>query len=191
MATRVGGAITPIGAPLSFTVTPLQDQPVGAEDRAALARFQRNLASLYRSVNGAVASAHELKVRVQSIKRALIETPMAAATLTPRAREIEAANNSVLRLLVGDQALQARNEPAPPSIQNRVSQIMDEESTSSSPPTSTHIESFKIASQQLSQQLAVLRKLIEVDLAGLEKDMEAAGAPWTPGRIPTWEEPKF
>ena len=116
---------------------------------------------------------------------------MAAATLTPRAREIEAANNSVLRLLVGDQALQARNEPAPPSIQNRVSQIMDEESTSSSPPTSTHIESFKIASQQLSQQLAVLRKLIEVDLAGLEKDMEAAGAPWTPGRIPTWEEPKF
>ncbi|PYX91556.1 MAG: hypothetical protein DMG67_09715, partial [Acidobacteria bacterium] len=116
MATRVGGAITPIGAPLSFTVTPLQGLPVGTEDRAALARFQRNLASLYRSVNGAVASAHELKVRVQSIKRALIETPMAAATLTPRAREVEAANNSVLRLLVGDQALQARNEPAPPSI---------------------------------------------------------------------------
>jgi len=156
-----------------------------------LARFQRNLVSLYRSVNGAVASAHELKARIQSIKRALIETPMAAATLTPRAREIEAANNSVLRLLVGDQALEARNEPAPPSIQNRVSQIMDEESTSSSPPTSTHIESFKIASQQLSRQLGVLRKLIDLDLASLEKDMEAAGAPWTPGRIPTWEKPKF
>jgi hypothetical protein len=25
-------------------------------------------------------------------------------------------------------------------------------------------------------------------LAKLEKDMEAAGAPWTPGRVPEWTE---
>jgi hypothetical protein len=25
-------------------------------------------------------------------------------------------------------------------------------------------------------------------LAKLEKDMEAAGAPWTPGRVPEWSE---
>ena len=25
-------------------------------------------------------------------------------------------------------------------------------------------------------------------LAKLEKDMEAAGAPWTPGRMPEWSE---
>ncbi len=191
MATRVAGVITPVGSPLSFTVAPLHGLPASAEERAALARFQRNVASLYRSVNGAAESAGQLKSRIQAVKRALLETPVAASTLIPRTNEIEAANNKVLRMLTGDQALQARNEPLPPSIQNRVFQIMDEESTSSSPPTSTHIESFKIASQQLSQQLAVLRKLIDLDLASLEKDMEAAGAPWTPGRIPTWEEPKF
>ena len=28
----------------------------------------------------------------------------------------------------------------------------------------------------------------DVDLAKLEKDMEAAGAPWTPGRVPEWTE---
>jgi len=191
MATRVAGVITPVGSPLSFTVAPLHGLPASAEERAALARFQRNVASLYRSVNGAAESAGQLKSRIQAVKRALLETPVAASTLIPRTNEIEAANNKVLRMLTGDQALQARNEPLPPSIQNRVFQIMDEESTSSSPPTSTHIESFKIASQQLSQQLGVLRKLIDLDLASLEKDMEAAGAPWTPGRIPTWEEPKF
>jgi len=27
-------------------------------------------------------------------------------------------------------------------------------------------------------------------LAKLEKDMEAAGAPWTPGRVPEWQEQK-
>jgi photosystem II stability/assembly factor-like uncharacterized protein len=191
MATRVAGTITLVGSPVSFTVTPLHGQLMSAEDRAALTRFQRGVASLYRSVNGAAESADQLKSRIQTIKRALLETPTAAAELIPRATQIEAANNQVLRILTGDQALEARNEPVPPSIQGRVSQILDEESTSSSPPTNTHLESFKVASQQLTQQLTVLRKLIEVDLAGLEKDMETAGAPWTPGRIPTWEEPKF
>jgi hypothetical protein len=30
--------------------------------------------------------------------------------------------------------------------------------------------------------------LVDVDLAKLERDMEAAGAPWTPGRVPEWAE---
>jgi hypothetical protein len=30
--------------------------------------------------------------------------------------------------------------------------------------------------------------LIEGDLARLEKQMETAGAPWTPGRIPEWKD---
>jgi len=30
--------------------------------------------------------------------------------------------------------------------------------------------------------------LIETDLARLEKQMEIAGAPWTPGRIPEWKD---
>jgi hypothetical protein len=29
-----------------------------------------------------------------------------------------------------------------------------------------------------------------VDLAKLEKEMEAAGAPWTPGRLPEWQDQK-
>ena len=42
--------------------------------------------------------------------------------------------------------------------------------------------------REFADQLARLRALVEVDLAKLEKDMEAAGAPWTPGRVPEWSE---
>ena len=34
--------------------------------------------------------------------------------------------------------------------------------------------------------LADLHQLIDVELAGLEEKAEKAGAPWTPGRVPTW-----
>ena len=29
---------------------------------------------------------------------------------------------------------------------------------------------------------------LKTDLEGLEGEMDAAGAPWTPGRIPTWQQ---
>jgi hypothetical protein len=35
--------------------------------------------------------------------------------------------------------------------------------------------------------LSQLKQLIEVDLSKLEKQLEAGGAPWTPGRVPEWK----
>jgi len=35
--------------------------------------------------------------------------------------------------------------------------------------------------------LEKLRTLVEVDLVNLEKALDAAGAPHTPGRIPEWK----
>jgi hypothetical protein len=59
---------------------------------------------------------------------------------------------------------------------------------STSPPTQTHRDAYTIASNELEIELGKLRMLIEKDLMNLEKAMEAAGAPWTPGRIPEWRE---
>jgi len=51
-----------------------------------------------------------------------------------------------------------------------------------------HMDSYKVAAQEFTGVLDRLRNLIENDMTSLEKDMESAGAPWTPGRIPTWQE---
>ena len=55
-------------------------------------------------------------------------------------------------------------------------------------PTQTQQDAYNIAADEFSQQILKLRSLIDTDLAKLQKDMEAAGAPWTPGRVPQWEE---
>ena len=38
------------------------------------------------------------------------------------------------------------------------------------------------------EEAAKLKKLIEVDLKELEKAMDEAGAPWTPGRVPVTKQ---
>ena len=64
--------------------------------------------------------------------------------------------------------------------------IVDDGFASSSAPTATQRQAYDIAAADLATTLKDLHALVEVDLAGLEKAMEAAGAPWTPGRIPDW-----
>ena len=56
-----------------------------------------------------------------------------------------------------------------------------------SAPTQSQRESYEHAGAEFTEVLAQLRKLILEDLVSLEEKLEAAGAPWTPGRIPTWK----
>ncbi len=66
--------------------------------------------------------------------------------------------------------------------------ILEGERFALTKPTQTHIDDYNIAAGEFAEELGKLRALVEVDLAKLEKDMEAAGAPWTPGRVPEWSE---
>jgi exonuclease VII small subunit len=51
-------------------------------------------------------------------------------------------------------------------------------------PTTTHERAYAWASEAFEAELAKLKELV-VDLESLEERAEAAGAPWTPGRMPS------
>jgi hypothetical protein len=129
-----------------------------------------------------------VETRLKSIGEALRETPAVEKQLGTVADSIGARNREILRALRGDTALAKRNEPVPLSINDRIDSVMEGERFSLAKPTQTHIDAYNIAAGEFSEQLAKLHALVEVDLAKLEKDMEAAGAPWTPGRVPEWSE---
>ncbi|HZM89562.1 MAG TPA: glycosyl hydrolase, partial [Blastocatellia bacterium] len=112
----------------------------------------------------------------------------AEAKLLDDATSIEKRNNEILRALRGDTALRQRQEILPPSIVERVNTIVSDQRMSTSAPTQTQKDHYAVAAQEFEQVLGRLRPLIEGDLARLEKAMEAAGAPWTPGRIPEWKD---
>ena len=158
------------------------------EDRQALLVFQQKVANLFRAVNGANRTADDLKTRMKQIKRSLNEVPWADRGLTQQADKIDSQLDLILRRLRGDRALQARNENVPTAILERVSGIMGDTRMSIQRPTGTHMESYRIAGEEFAEVLNQLRALYTQDITKLENEMESAGAPWTPGRIPTWQE---
>jgi len=157
-------------------------------DRMALVEFQQKAARLQRAVQGATQAANALTPRMAAIRRALLETPNAPESLMSDAAAIEKRKNEILKALSGDQALRQRNINLPPSINERVGLVVGAGRMSTARPTQTQIDQYAHAAAEFEGVLAQLRQLIEVDLQALEKKMEAAGAPWTPGRIPEWKD---
>jgi photosystem II stability/assembly factor-like uncharacterized protein len=185
---RVDGVVTELAGAQNFKVVADGASALSAGDRAAQEEFQRKAARLYRAVSGALHTADDVEARLKAIRTALREVPAAEKQLGAAADLIEQTNRGILRALRGDQEMQKRNEPVPTSINDRVETILEGERFALTKPTQTHIDDYNIAAGEFAEELGKLRALVEVDLTKLEKDMEAAGAPWTPGRVPEWSE---
>ncbi len=188
MFEKVGGAVTELAEPQSFKVVSESAAGMNAADHAAQEEFLRKVTRLYRAVSGAQHTSDDVQSRLKSIREALQQTPAAEKQLGAVADGIEQRNREIRRALRGDVEIAKRSENVPSSISERVKSVMEGERFSLAKPTQSHIDSYNIAAAEFAEQLAKLRTLVEVDLGKLEKDMEAAGAPWTPGRVPEWSD---
>jgi hypothetical protein len=73
----------------------------------------------------------------------------------------------------------------PPSISGRIGSILDEQWRSTSAPTQTQREALDIAGEAFTPVLTDLKALLE-QVKSVETQLEAAGAPYTPGRRVDW-----
>jgi photosystem II stability/assembly factor-like uncharacterized protein len=185
LARKVNGVVTPLAGTQSFLVAVEGLEKMAAADRAALAEFQQKVSRLQRAVTGALETATTLKTRLGLIKRALDEAPDATPQLMAEVRTLDKRADDILHALRGDRALV---DTPPPSINARVASIASRQRMAATRPTQTQIEQYSIAAEEFKPVLAKLRALVEGDVAKLEKAAEAAGAPWTPGRIPVWAD---
>ncbi len=186
LAYESNGELTVLAEPAAFDVVPLELATFAADDRDAVLAFQRKAARLQRAVLGAIRAADEAQKRITHLRQAALDTPEIDLALLTEVCGLHTRLRELLYKLRGDPTLMKRYVPAPPSIQQRVSQLTGQWRTTS-PPTQTQRDAYRHAGEEFTGVLAKLRKLIEEDLASVERRMEQAGAPWTPGRLPEWE----
>ncbi len=188
LAKRVRGVVTPLPGEQQFTVLVSGAAGMNPADAKALLAFQQKVSRLQRAAMGTLDAANELSERLEKIKRAVDHTPNMAAKWKDAVRALEKQNRAILRALRGDTVLRTRNENTRESIVDRVGYIVYSQRFALTRPTATQQESYEIAGKELSRELARLRTLIAVDLRDLERALDAAGAPWTPGRLPEWKD---
>lgn len=185
MAKLVDGVVTPLGQPQ--TVDVYQLEPIATPRTAAALAFDQRATALQRAVLGANAAAGEAASRVELLQRALHDTPGATAQLLADVRALGDTLRTIQWALNGDPTVERRQETSPPSLSDRLRRISGGALLGSlGDPTGSQLRQYEVIAGAFGDILARLRRTVEVDLKRVEDAAEAAGAPWTSGRIPNW-----
>jgi hypothetical protein len=188
LSKRVDGVYTQIAGPETINIVVPETTAMTAADRTELLEFQQKIQRLQQAMAAANDATTELKTNITIAKRAIQDTPTAPKQLREAAISIEKRTNQILFDLRGDTVMRGYQENTATSIAERVQNVAGQVRLSSMKPTQTNRDQYAIASQQLSEILPKLKQMVDVDLPKLQKDMDAAGVPWTPGRLPDWKD---
>ncbi len=183
---RQNGQVTELGAAQSFTVKPLNNSPEITNDREALLAFQQKTADLRRAVDGANGVISEMRSRISHLNAALVRTSASTEAQKQSLNAINAELRTVRTMMNGDRTIGSRNEATPMSISGRVGSIMFSHWRSQAPVTGGNQNAYEIAASEFAVALDRLRS-IDQRLHVFEQELDQAGAPWTPGRVPTWK----
>ena len=179
------GKFTELAAPVNFNTKMLNQVSLPAADQQELLAFQQKVAELQRVVYGTSAYVSELSKRIDYLKVAVRNSPTAGLGMMELVKDAEVRLNEVKMSLNGDPSLSRREFETPESIGSRVGLAVYTLWRSSSTPTQTVRESYRIASEEIKPILAELENITN-NLQSIETTLESAGVPWTPGRLPKW-----
>lgn len=186
---REGQEYTELAPPTPFEVEPLNFATLPVPDRAAVMAFARKTDELQRAALGTLAALNEGLGQIAVVKRIIEQTPTVPLKLRQDARTLELKLVDLREKFSGDPTRSRRNEPASIGLIDRIETIIDGQWTTTSAPTGTYHRNYDIAAGEFEDALKALRPLLEDDLPALHETLEAAGAPWSPGRkLPTWKK---
>lgn len=183
---EVNGDVEPLSGPVGFELKARGFGILAPQDRLALREFQMKVGRLQRALLGANQAMGEAGERVRHLRQAILETPGADPALAKREEALRLKLHALAVRLSGDPTVARQDEAQEASINDRVASIVDRLWSGSIPPAQSDEEQYRQAGEAFADVLASLRTLMEWDIPSLEADLEKAGAPWTPGRLPEW-----
>lgn len=168
-----------------FSVVPLEN---GLKTKAGkeLITFQQKANELARTIVGTEGFLRDQIKIVEKLKQAIITTPSATSELLADANRI-ATELDLLTLKFKRESKSPSTEENPPSLNTfneRLEVLRWTHWGSTEPVTAREKSSYEILLEEFPPIYERIKLISEVDIVNLEKKLEAAGAPYTPGRLP-------
>lgn len=188
LSKSVDGIVTDLAGPEKFEVKVLPGTTLPAADRPALVEWQRKAAELQRSIAGASAILNDANNRAKHMKAAVMSVSKPNQDFVKDIQGIEEKIRALQKKMNGDRVADQLNIDAPPSISSRLFSSLYDGYGSTSEPTTTMKEQLRIAGEEFEVAFEELKNVFNNDIKSLEQKLEAAGAPYTPGRMPEWRK---
>jgi len=187
MALVDSGQVETLVENVEFEAVPLQNTTLPAEDRAAAVAFNRDMYELSRVTQGVYREFADLEKRIPLLGVALHKSSIPAGEWEDELEALRQKKMAIRELFSGDATKTRRQTGVPPGLQSRIGTIVYAQWNHTGAPTQTMKDGYEIAKKQLAEvekEIAALREAIQP----VEKALEEAGAPYTPGRTPALKE---
>lgn len=179
------GAFVQLAGPQSFVCKPLGGDKLTPEQRQSLAGFNRKAAELARAVMSADAHRQHLEELLPYLEKAMLDGPALQPELFSELTAIKKQLKTLGEQLSGD-PVRAQFEGQPRTyLKDKVNLFTQSLWATTAPQTAT----FERAYEEVRKGLdGVYKSLYDINgrVEKMEKALEAAGAPYTPGRLPVW-----
>ncbi|MCB9284127.1 MAG: glycosyl hydrolase [Lewinellaceae bacterium] len=182
LSESINGEMRELAGPAPFVLQTLGGVTLPAADRKDLVDFQREAMELRRAFSGATAMLGDINNRLRHIKQAVYSIPTPTKELTDDLKAIEDKVYEIRKVLNGDRVAGELDKGAPASVGSRLFGVTYDMWSSTSAPTQTMRDGIRIAAEEFKPQLEKIKEVLHVDIKALEKKLEEAGAPYTPGR---------
>jgi len=187
LSLSVDGVITDLGLSQPFRAVLLNNTTLPASDMNDAVAFRRQVASLLQAIQASIRVTNDVESRIGHIRNALKNTTASTGTLLSQINQVEQQNRVLRKAMTGDESIAKRNENQPPSISERVDNIVWGYWRSTSDLTQTMRDQYEIAAGLFEPVLSALKEMVQKDLKAVEQSMDALQSPYTPGRLPVWK----
>ncbi len=177
----VDGVPSRLTDPVSFHVVALNNAELSGEDRDALVAFQREAGAAQRDIMAANARLGEASNRLRHITEAIHLTPALPDSVLVEVRTLQRRLTELRIPLTGDGSVARRQFETPPSIMDRIGFVIGASYAATQAPGGQQRRELRDAVEAF-KALAPRIEALMTDLRELEARLEAAGAPYTPGR---------
>jgi len=181
------GSLDQVGTAQSLKSYPLNIASIPAEDLDELNAFNTKVASLSRAISAADAHHGVLRERLPYLEQAILSLGGTREDWLNEMSAIRAELREVNEVLNGDGLLVMDEGRSRMSLKGKTDMIISSLWTTTSGSTGTFERAYDDANDGFGEVLAALQQA-DARIKGLETELETAGAPYTPGRIPVWEK---
>ena len=182
IALRSEGKTTPLAGPVTVMVLPDSLSSLKPADYAEIAQHNSRVRQLTRTLAATSAMAGDLATKLDQFKRAADLATKPDDGTRKQIADLIVKVREARRQLDGDNVLAARNENVPDSVSSRARYAASANGDGINPPTGTQLAAAADAAKLLGDLTTTFKTILDVDVPRLEKQLDAIGAPWTPGR---------
>jgi len=173
-------------APVEFNTVVLRNTTLPVADRTELVAFQKKAAELGQTIQATQRFLSDLQTRIENVKAAIGSSTAGSLELMKKADKIANALTDIsLKFNRPSTSPSAEeNQPAPVTINDRLSDMTSTHYRSTSALTLNEKRSYEILMEEFPPVLEQLKKLYNEDFKAIEAELEKINAPWSSGRIP-------